>query len=159
MHRFLFAHEADLVESKGEAPIDKGVVKRLAEGLVRIRAGAPEEMRVSEGAESYVSARKALARDARPPIAALGGFWRRYPGLLLKVGNAFALSAGRGEISILDVQLADELLGGKLYRPLEGIIKRVAAGPKKRALYRAVDDVEEARESGVGIEGSMGSSR
>lgn len=150
MFRFVYAHELELDLRRKEAPIDETAFARLGIWLREIRCRAPDVAVLEPRAEDFVQVKKRLAERMRPPVKALGGFWRRYPGLLCKLGNLFSLSAGRGgEILQEDVWRADALLQNHLYPPLEGIVRQIAAGPKKRALLRVVDDLELAGARGM----------
>jgi hypothetical protein len=155
MFRFLFAHEVDL-DRRGDAPLDARVLQQLGADAVEIRDAQGPTMELSPEALDFLAVQKARSEVTRPPVKALGGFWRRYPGMICKIGNLIALSEQSGGIESDHLQRADSLLRGHLYMPLEAIVHQLAAGPKKRALLRAVDDLELAGPKGMDRQSFVG---
>jgi hypothetical protein len=149
MHRFFFAHETELDESRAERIFDETAPARLAQAAVSIRGSAPPEMRLTRKAEDSLHTLKVQACSYRPAMRALCGFWKRYPGILIKLSNLLSLSEGRDAIDRDTLLRAHRFVRDHLYLPLEKLVVELGAGPQKRPLFRAVEDFEMHKERGL----------
>jgi len=148
MHRFLIAYERVKPDTDSGNITDKEV-HDLAEEAIAIREGAPNVMTIPPATWEYVKALKNLTEEKTYSVAGLSGFWNRYPGYAAKLGAARALSDGRYELTIEDVDAGLALIDNFLYPPLEELVNELSAPPKMRVMWSIADDLMVAGREGM----------
>lgn len=132
MHRFFIAHEPAVQEREEERP-DERRIRVLRERLLAIREQAPPEMGITDGATRRLNALRRQEKFFSNHH--LAGWWNRYDGLVLHLGQLFALAQGRDTVDLDAVVRGDALLRDHLYPPLAAIVEQVAASREKKELY------------------------
>lgn len=148
MHRFLIAHETKRPLSE-EGEVEQEAIEGLAQEAAQIADEAPEVMKVSPEARVRIRGIVGRSEDRVLESAHLSGFWNRLGMMTLKLAGIFALSDEREEISDSDVERAETILTGFIYKPLAALVREMEAPGKKVDLYRLADDLFFRGEKGM----------